>query len=372
MTGPELPEDVPSWLRSMLRAMHEEIRLAVREDLASKEKDFLAGEARPGAGDVSFQIDVRPEEIVERTFADAPETVVVVCEGLGRTVLPARAGHGEAAWWVIIDPLDGSREISYDKRSAWVLSGVAPAGPAPTLADIVWAIQTEVPVMAQQTGAVLTAGRGWPTAVLESCDFSTGAVTVVEGGFRPSTAASVRGGFAVFADYFAGCHAVTAQIADQVIDSALGPVQPGQAMAFNDQYLSTAGCMYLIANGTYRFFADLRPMAGEVAARSGRNVGLCAHPYDLCTYLIAEQAGVLITDPAGAPLSYPLATDVDCGWVGYANPHIRNEMEAPLRRVIAELEQGRLRDLNDGPAAAGFTVSSTRNLGCPSACPGQP
>lgn len=340
MTG-VVPDEVPLWLRALLRAMHARIRSAVREDLASKEKEFLAGEARHGAGDVSFQIDVRPEEIVEQTFSDVPEAVVVVCEGLGRTVFPARASQGEAAWWVIIDPLDGSREISYDKRSAWVLSGVAPAGPAPTLADIVWAIQTEVPVMAQTVGAVLSAGRGQP-AVLESCDLATGAVTVMESGLRPSGSASVRGGFAVFADYFAGSHAVTAQIADQVFDAALGPVEPGKALAFNDKYLSTAGCMYLMANGTYRFFADLRPVVGQVAARSGRNVGLCAHPYDLCTYLIALQAGVLITDPAGAPLSYPLDTDVNCGWVGYANQHIRNEMEAPLRRAIAEVEQARL------------------------------
>ena len=148
----------------------------------------------------------------------------------------------------------------------------------------------------------------------------------------------MRGGYAVFADYFAGSHAVTAQIADLVLDHALGPVRPGEALAFNDQYLSTAGCMYLIASGTYRFYADLRPVVAHVAARSARNVGLCAHPYDLCTYLIAQQAGVIITDPAGAPLSYALATDVDCGWVGYANSHIRNEMEALLLSAIAKLE----------------------------------
>jgi hypothetical protein len=337
MTGTAMPDYPPPWLRSLLTVMHKEIREAVREDLGLKEKSFLSGEAHQGAGDVSFQVDVRPEEIVRRTFRDMPEAVVVVCEGLGRVVFPAGATETEAAWWVVIDPLDGSREISYGKRSAWVLSGVAPAGPALTLADIVWAIQTEVPTLSQTTGVVLTAGSGQPTAI-ESCDLATGAVHRAETGLRPSGSASVRGGFAVFADYFAGGHAVTGQIADLVFDDALGPVETGRALAFNDQYLSTAGCMYLMANGTYRFFADLRPVVGQVAAQSGRNVGLCAHPYDLCAYLIAEQAGVIITDPAGAPLSYPLATNVDCGWVGYANQAIRNEMEAPLRGAIAKAE----------------------------------
>lgn len=340
MTGSATPGEVPLWLRALLRTMHERIRSAVRADLASQEKAFLASEARAEAEDAIFQIDIKPEDIVKKSFSGTPEAVVVICEGLGRSVFPEGASQDAAAWWVIIDPLDGSREISYNKRSAWVLSGVAPAGPAPTLADIVWAIQTEVPVTAQPTGVILTAGKDQPT-VLESCDLATGAASTVESGLRPSAAASVIGGFAVFADYFAGSHAVTAQIVDRVFDAVLGPVQPGKALAFNDQYLSTAGCLYLIANGTYRFFADLRPVVGRVAARSGRNVGLCAHPYDLCTYLIAEQAGVdvQITDLAGATLSYPLATDVDCGWVGYANQSIRDEMEAPLRDAIAAAEQ---------------------------------
>jgi hypothetical protein len=332
-----MSDDAPSWLCVLLRRMHERIREAVREDLDSKEESFLSGEARHGTGDVSFQIDVRPEEIVEETFGETPEAVVVICEGLGRIVFPAQAEESEAAWCVIVDPLDGSREISYQKRSAWVLSGIAPTRPLPTLADIVWAIQTEVPVTSQTTGVVLTASKG-QAAVLESCDLTTGSVAEVKRGLHPSAAASVRGGYAVFADYFAGSHAVTAQLADFVLDRALGPVGPGEALAFNDQYLSTAGCMYLIASGTYRFYADLRPVASRAMARSDRNVGLCAHPYDLCTYLIAQQAGVLITDPAGAPLSYPLVTDADCGWVGYANQSIRHEMETPLRSAIAKID----------------------------------
>ena len=191
--------------------------------------------------------------------------------------------------------------------------------------------------MSQTTGLVLTASKGRPT-VLESFDLTTDCTAERGRGLHPSTATTVRGGYAVFADYFVGSHTVTAQIAELVLDHALGPVGPGEALAFNDQYLSTAGCIYLIACGTYRFYADLRPVAARVLARSGRNVGLCAHPYDLCTYLIAQQAGVLITDPAGAPLSYALATDVDCGWVGYANHCIRDEMETPLLSALATVE----------------------------------
>jgi hypothetical protein len=63
-----MSNDVPQWLRTLLRTMHERIRAAVREDLESNEKSFLSAEAHHGGGDVSFQIDVRPEEIVAQTF----------------------------------------------------------------------------------------------------------------------------------------------------------------------------------------------------------------------------------------------------------------------------------------------------------------
>ena len=91
-----MSNDVPPWLRTLLRTMHERIRAAVREDLDSKEESFLSGEVHHGAGDVSFQIDIRPEEIVEQTFSNAPEAVVVICEGLRpkRLPSPGRGGRG--------------------------------------------------------------------------------------------------------------------------------------------------------------------------------------------------------------------------------------------------------------------------------------
>ena len=328
--------ETPSWLRALLRRMHEEIRQEVREDLSSKSQDFLAKVAGAGAGDVSYEIDVRPEMIVSRSFKDAPEAVVVICEGLGRVVFPALADERDAEWCVIIDPLDGSREICYSKRSAWVLSGVAAARPVPTLADISWAIQTEVPPLAQPTGVILTTTRG-QQPVIQTCDLMTGAAALPGHELRPSGAPSVRGGFAVFADYFAGAHAMTGLVADRVFDQALGQARPGEAQVFNDQYLSTAGCLYMISSGRYRFFADIRPAIGRAASSTGRDVGLCAHPYDLCTYIIAQQAGVIVTNLQGASLSDPLDTDTDCGWVGYANEQIRNEMESALLDAIAQV-----------------------------------
>jgi hypothetical protein len=47
---------------------------------------------------------------------------------------------------VIVDPIDGTRGIMYDKRAAWALAGVAPnKGPGTRLRDIEVAVMTELP-----------------------------------------------------------------------------------------------------------------------------------------------------------------------------------------------------------------------------------
>jgi fructose-1,6-bisphosphatase/inositol monophosphatase family enzyme len=328
------------WLTELLGDLHRRIRSVVREDLKSQSAAFLSSVARAGAGDVSFQIDVRPEQVVKECLQNAPEPLIVVCEGLGRRVFPSGASDSEADWCVIIDPLDGSREIAYGKRSAWVLSGIAAAQPAPTLADIVWAIQTEVPPLEQEHGVVVSAARGAGTH-RETWDLAADLALDGPQALLPSAAQTVRGGFAIFADYFAGSHALLGSVADDVFTRVLGPVARGEAAVFNDQYLSSAGCMYLLATGRYRFFADLRPVIDRMLKSTGKTVGLCAHPYDLCTYLIATEAGAVVTDASGGPLSYALTTDVDCEWIGYANESILAEMRPALSAVLRDLADKR-------------------------------
>lgn len=326
--------EIPNWLQGLVARMHGDIRAVVRDDLASTSAAELSRPVRAGAGDVSFAIDVRPEKIVEKTFAQTPEPVVVICEGLGRTVFPTGGYEREAAWLVVVDPLDGSREISYGKRSAWILTGVAPAGHEQTLRTIEWAMQTEVPPLDQDRAVVLAAAADGP-ATMEHLNLAAGTRTAARA-LAPSDADTIEGGFAIVADYFAGLHEITGRFADTIIGDVLGHPGPGETLVYNDQYLSSAGCLHLLASGRYRFFADLRPLLWE-AARPGAGKGLCAHPYDLCTALIAERAGVVVTDPAGRPLAYPLTTDADCAWVGYANARIREQVEPALSRAIHDL-----------------------------------
>jgi hypothetical protein len=81
--------------------------------------------------------------------------------------------------------------------------------------------------------------------------------------------------------------------------------------------------------------ADIRPLMDRLLAARGRPLGICCHPYDLCTELIARELGVIVTDERGQRLSAPLAVEPDVSWVGYANAAIRGEVEPLLQQALA-------------------------------------
>ena len=43
---------------------------------------------------------------------------------------------------------------------------------------------------------------------------------------------------------------------------------------------------------------------------------------------------MILTDPWGGPLDFPLDVDSDVGWVGYANAQLRSLLEPPLAAAL--------------------------------------
>ena len=129
---------------------------------------------------------------------------------------------------------------------------------------------------------------------------------------------------------------VLATIEEALIDRVLGPQPPGVALAFEDQYISTGGQLYELIMGHDRWIADLRPLAEAILQQRGKHLGLCCHPYDLCTELVAREAGVVVTDARGRRLDAPLDVTSDLAWVGYANPAIYAQVAPVLGALLVE------------------------------------
>ncbi len=247
-------------------------------------------------------------------------------------MLPEGRSEEEAAQRVLVDPIDGTRGLMYQKRSAWILTGVAPnRGPGTRLRDVVAAVQTEVPLVKQHLADALWAVQG-EGAGAERFNRLTGERTPLR--LRPSGAPTIAHGFAMVARFFPGAREELAAIDEEIVAAALGPVRPGKAHCFEDQYISTGGQLYELMAGHDRFVADLRPLLESVLARRGLALGICCHPYDLATELIAREAGVVVTDPRGAPLDAPLDVEADLAWVGYANQAIRAQVEPLLHAAL--------------------------------------
>jgi len=327
----------PRALIAPLRRIHEEIRAAVVQACEEAAAGDLARVAHEGEGDTIYAVDRVSEErlaaLVERELGSFGP-IVLVAEGLpgGRVVLPGGRSEAEAALRVLVDPIDGTRGLMYQKRSAWILTGVAPnRGPGTRLRDVVAAVQTEVPLVKQHLADTLWAVQG-EGAGAERFNRLTGERTPLR--LRPSGAATIAHGFAMVARFFPGAREELAAIDEEIVAAALGPVRPGKAHCFEDQYISTGGQLYELMAGHDRFVADLRPLLESVLARRGQALGICCHPYDLATELIAREAGVVVTDPRGAPLDAPLDVEADVAWAGYANEAIRSQVEPLLQAAL--------------------------------------
>ena len=319
--------------------VHDWIRQSVVEACEAYEPAELAADARRGAGDVSFAIDrISETAFVERIGAELghDEPVVLVGEGLpgGRMTLPESAAESDARWRVIVDPIDGTRSLMYQKRPGWILTGIAPnRGEATTLADIELAVQTEIPLVKQHLADQLWAIRGQGAQGVRF-DRLTGRSHPLA--VAPSSATTLRDGFATFCRFFPGGRDVLAAIDDALCERLLGPRAADAADVFDDQYASSGGQLYGLTMGQDRFVADLRPLVAPILAARGQMLGHSCHPYDLCTKLIAEEAGVVVTDPTGRPLAAPLDTETNVAWVGYANRELQRLIEPVLAELLRE------------------------------------
>jgi fructose-1,6-bisphosphatase/inositol monophosphatase family enzyme len=325
----------PRSLLNPILELHASIRDEVVRATERGQVEALAAVDRDSESDTIYAIDVVGEAVVDR-FAETLArhiSFVLVAEGLpgGRRSYPAGA-ESSADWLIIIDPIDGTRGVMYQKRSAWVLTAVAPnRGPATSLKDVALAVQTEIPLVKQHLSDQLWALEGDGAHAVRYNRLTSERAPIR---LMPSSARTIAHGYAGVSRFFPGARDELAAIDEAIVLGALGPPAHGKAHCFEDQYASTGGQLYELTAGHDRFVADLRPLLRPLLAARGLPPSLACHPYDVCCALIAEESGVIVTDPYGHPLDVPLNVDHDVAWVGYANAHIRTQIEPFLQQEL--------------------------------------
>lgn len=321
---------MPTLVERLLALQHE-ILLALRAAQQQHDSATLSQVARTGDGDTIFAIDVHAEDILlqqcERWGRDEP--LRLIAEGI-----PAAGivfGRGEPRWRMIVDPIDGTRPLMHDKRSAWSLAAIAPErGADTTLLDVVAAAMTELPTTWQGTSTRLWAERGGPT---RGDRLVLGAEVRTPIRVQPSREGHLRYGFVASSNFFLGGKELIARVEDAIFTRHLEHDRPWQAELYVDQYMSSGGQLAELALGRDRFALDIRPLVHRAL---GQEAALCSHPYDVCTALVAEAAGCVVTAPDGRPLASPLRVDGEVAWVGYANVELQARLQPIVLAVLTE------------------------------------
>jgi hypothetical protein len=318
--------------RLLLLELGDSIRDKLIRARATSSAQSLTAISRESAADTIYEIDRVTEEVIETWFAkhwprEAP--IELVMEGIDD---PVTIPHGlpveETMYKCILDPIDGTRGIMYDKRSAWFLAGLAPQkGVGTQLSDIEAAVMVELPTSKQWRADRISAVRG-QGAEADSINVLTGEKSLLT--LQPSTASDPWHGFAYISRFFPAGKALTASIEQTLWES----LDSRDNLIFEDQYLSSGGQFYELLAGHDRMIADIRPL---VFRKLGIESALCCHPYDVCSSLILREMNIVVEHPLGGQLTGPLDTTSPVSWVAYANDRLAANVRPAFQEVLRRL-----------------------------------
>ena len=328
-----------AWGGDEIRRIHADIRDHVVAACEASALEQLAAVQAEEGGDTIFAIDRISEETLITQFEQLAQRCAfrLVAEGLGQSGVrdfPAGVAESALEWVIIVDPIDGTRGLMYQKRAAWILTGVAPfRGAATHLGDIEFAVMTEIPLVKQHLCDMLwtVRGQGVTAERYDRLRHTTQPLLV-----RPSQATTILQGFGNVARFFPGERARLAAVDDMVVQALLGYAPAGKALAFEDQYISTGGQLYELLMGHDRWLADVLPLLLPPAERHGSTPMLCCHPYDMCTELIAREAGMVVCKANGQALDAPLDVHSPVSWVAVANVVLARQLIPALQHALVQ------------------------------------
>lgn len=268
-------------MKELLLALAFEVRRAVNGSQGVLKNRLVGGHA-PG-GDAQFHIDEVAERAVDAFIERRAEPVAIYTEGRGLRVFGK-----DPACLLIVDPIDGTRPAAAGFPMACVSIAAARFSESATIDDVEHALLCEL-----ASGAYLYADRGREGLIHEGYGRSL-----------PNLSSTTELDVMFWALEFNG-HPARRMIDayGHIIDRS---ANPGGVFVFN----SASFAISRIITGQLDAYVDIgnRLLRDEPALRAdferaGHGSVLHLFPYDIAaSVLLAEKAGVIITDAYGEPL----------------------------------------------------------------------
>jgi hypothetical protein len=328
----------PHQVRTLLLDLGDHVRQSVIAARHEVDAAAFSVVSRESVADTIYVIDRISEDAISSWFARRwPRTIPVelVMEGIDPehpVTVPTGIPPEQTQVKIILDPIDGTRGIMYDKRAAWFLAGAAPQlGAATRLSEIEVAVMVELPTTKQWRADRFSAVRG-QGLFSDSVNVLTGAL--LPRAVKPSAAENMLHGFGYIARFFPAGKALSAAVEEQLWERLYSSAPGKEIVLFEDQYISTGGQFGELLTGHDRMIADIRPL---IFKKLGLASALCCHPYDVAAALVLQEAGVVLEAPGGSPMDGPLDTTSPISWVGYANPKLAAHIRPVLLTVLKEM-----------------------------------
>jgi fructose-1,6-bisphosphatase/inositol monophosphatase family enzyme len=325
-------------------------RAAQSAALASGSTRALARSVGQGVGDETFAIDAACEAAVDRWFERharrGPLSVLTEDRGW-RHLGPAAHGvrtlegfdHGGPR--IAIDPVDGTRNVMADLRSAWTVVSACGAGAGePHAADVAHGTLGELPTSNAARARRLWADAGGG-AWRNEFEYTTSARTAARA-LRVDALVEIEG-YLPFFRYDLASRRDATQLETRFLERLVAHEGANARRLFDDQYICSAGQLVLLALGTYRMVCDPR----ELLARRRGAAATTSKPYDLAGALVvAREAGCLLVplddtlhvDAGGEPQPFDFQVDAatPVGFVGFHNAATARRLLPHLVAVLAE------------------------------------
>jgi hypothetical protein len=344
-------DEIELYFEASIRQLGQELAFATRRAVrkaahATGPSGFseLVRATAVGVGDTTFGLDEEPERIVARWAESlALETPLsVLTEDRGwRHLGPSPGGWSELPSFdhsgprFAIDPVDGTRNLMFDIRSAWASIAMAPPGPhTPRLSDVCLGYLRELPDSRAGEARLLIGRPRRKQCTLERLILSDEpeALVLQTEDLTADSEAKVSGGFFPFFRY----HPDTREELARIEASFFARLEENEGAnlreIYDDQYISNAGQLVLLAQSKYRMIADLRAW---VAAKRERP-SVTSKPYDVAAAIpIARAAGAVVTSATGDELDFELDATSPVSFVGWVNPQTEARLAAHLSKCLS-------------------------------------
>ncbi len=344
------PSSVAEWADTWLPHLEdlaERLRACARLTMAAAlQADRLETVSRPlsmGAGDTTFGIDEAVESELSQWLDERAQLapISLLTEDAGwRHRGPDGSGgvreldgfdHGGPR--LCVDPVDGTRHLMLDLRSAWAVIALAPPGAGtPRQREACAACLMELPDSRARVARRLSARRGAGTRVgeieLATSQLINSRELRVDGDDR------MDHGYMPFFAFHPDLRANVAQLAFDFFQRLESEEGAELVHCYDDQYICNAGQLALTAMGTYRMVVDARQAIAQHRGRPAQTT----KPYDVAgAILCVQEAGAVVTSLEGAELDFPWDTETPLSFAAFTNQATRERAEPHLLAALAQL-----------------------------------